>query len=290
MSETKIIFLGTGTPNPVPERSGPAVAIIVNDNSYIIDAGTGIVRQAEMARRKYKEESLKASNLKKCFITHLHSDYTLGLADLIFTPWVLERDSELEIYGPKGINDMVENISKAYKIDIDGRLNGMEPINDIGYKTIVSEIEKEGLIYEDENVKIEAIGVNHMPFEAYGYKIATPDKTIVISGDTAPNQALIDSAKDCDILIHEVFSSQGLKSRSMEWVMYHSISHTSSIDLGKVAKAVNPKKLVLYHQLFMVEPYYDEELLEEREDEMIAEIRNNYDGEIISANDLDLIK
>lgn len=288
MSNTKIVFLGTGTPNPIPERSGPALAIIVNNNSYIVDAGVGIVRQAEMARRKHELEELSASNLRTCFITHLHSDHTLGLSDLILTPWVMGREEALNVYGPEGIKDMVENISKAYSIDIDGRLNNMEPINESGYKTNVVEIQ-EGLVYEDDNIKVEAFKVNHFPFDAYGYKLTTADKVIVISGDTTPNGDLIENAKDCDVLIHEVFSSQGVKSRDMDWVMYHSLSHTSSIDLGKVAKAANPKLLVLYHQLFMTDPYYDLELLKKREEEMIEEIRDNFDGEIISANDLDII-
>ena len=88
--DSQIVLLGTGTPNPDPNRSGPSVAIIVNDTPYLIDAGPGIVRRAAAARRD-GVEALRVSNLKHVFITHLHTDHTLGLADLIFTPWVLER-------------------------------------------------------------------------------------------------------------------------------------------------------------------------------------------------------
>lgn len=286
--KTKIVMLGTGTPNPDPERSGPSLAIIVGPNTYIVDAGVGLVRQAERARRIKGIEQLKASNLKKLFITHLHSDHTLGLADLIFTPWVLGREEELEVYGPRGTEDMVDNIMKAYSVDIDARINGLEPANTTGYRVKVNEFEDLGLIYKDDYIKVEALFADHMPLTAYAYKFITPDKTIIVSGDTSPASGIMNE-RDCDILIHEVFSSQGIKNRSMDWAIYHASVHTSSIDLGKLAGRVNPGKLVLYHQLFMLGEDKSKEAEIKREAEMIGEIAKNYKGEIISAKDLDII-
>ncbi len=287
--ETKVVMLGTGTPNPIPERSGPSLAIIVGESSYIVDFGTGLVRRAEEANRMGIYQ-LKASNLKIGFLTHLHSDHTIGLADLIYTPWVLDRDEALKLYGPKGLKDMAQHLLQAYKVDIDGRLNGLEPSNPEGIKVQVEEIE-EGLVYSDENVKVEAFLVEHPPFESYGYKFTTADKVIVVSGDTIPSENLIKQAKDCDILIHEVYSQQGVKQRSPKWKKYHRSVHTSSLELGEIAKRVNPKKLVLYHQLFFRVPNVDGKRISEidREIEMINEIKENYKGEIISAKDLDII-
>lgn len=288
ISKAKIVFLGTGTPNPTPERSGPAVAIVIDNDAYLIDAGINIVRQAEMARRLHSIEALKACNLKKVFITHLHSDHTLGLADLILTPWILEREEPLNVFGPNGIKSMTDNLLKAYEVDIAGRLNGLEPINTTGYKVNAKEIEEEGLIYEDENVSVVAFRVNHMPFDAFGFKFITKEETIVISGDTAPNENLIKHAKDCDVLIHEVFSSTGVKDREMLWAIYHGSVHTSSIDLGKVCKSINPGKLILYHQLFMIDNYYDQNKEKLREEEMIKQIKQNYKGPVYSAKDLEI--
>ena len=287
--ETKIVMLGTGTPNPIPERNGPSLAIIVENKSYLIDFGTGLVRRAEEANRM-GIHALEAPNLKLGFLTHLHSDHTIGLTDLIYTPWVLERQEPLKIFGPQGIKDMAYHILEAYKEDIDARMYGLEGANTEGIKVEVQEIE-EGLVYEDELVKVEAFLVEHPPFKAYGYKFTTPDKVIVVSGDTIPSENLIKHAKDCDILVHEVYSHQGVKQRSPKWNKYHTSVHTSSVELGEIARRANPKKLVLYHQLFFRVPDKDGNQISEldREIEMINEIKENYKGQVISAKDLDII-
>ena len=107
---TQLVLLGTGNPNPDPERSGCALAIVVNDTPYIIDFGPGIIRQAARLTPRYGGDikGLDAKNIKIAFLTHLHSDHTTGYPDLIFTPWVMGRDTPLEVYGPEGIKDMTE--------------------------------------------------------------------------------------------------------------------------------------------------------------------------------------
>lgn len=288
-NRTKVVLLGTGTPNPVPARSGPCTAVIVDDRSYIIDFGPGVVRRAETAYRQKNIIALKPKNLKIAFLTHLHSDHTVGYPDLIFTPWVMERDEPLKIFGPKGTKAMTTHIMKAYEADIDGRMNGLEKANSEGITVIPTDI-SEGLVYEDDLVKVEAFLVNHPPFEAYGYKFTTPDKVIVISGDTTPNENLVKHAKGCDILVHEVYSGQGIKNKPKKWYEYHTSVHTSSYELGEIAEKANPKLLVLYHQLFMVG---DDEtaapiVIENRMNEMILEIKEKFNGEVVSGNDLDV--
>jgi ribonuclease BN (tRNA processing enzyme) len=289
-TKTKVVMLGTGTPNPVPERSGPSVAIVVNENSYLVDFGTGIVRQAERAN-KIGISALEAKNLKIAFLTHTHSDHTIGLADLIYTPWVLERESALKIYGPKGVKKMVGHLLAAYEDDINARRFGLEGANETGIEVQTREIE-EGIIYKDDLVTVEAFLVDHPPFEAYGFKFTTPDKVIVVSGDTCYNTNLIKHAKGCDILIHEVISSRGVQLRTPKWKEYHLRVHTTSKDLAQVACEVNPGKLVFYHQLFMVSPDETGRMVteEEREKEMIEDVKSKYKGIIISAKDLDIIE
>lgn len=286
---TKVVMLGTGTPNPVPERSGPCVAIIVDEDSYLVDFGTGVVRQAERANQM-GISALEAKNLKTAFLTHLHSDHTIGLADLIYTPWVLERERPLRIFGPKGIKKMTDHLLAAYEDDINARMFGLEQANKTGIQVIAKEIQ-EGIIYQDDLVKVEAFLVDHPPFEAYGFKFVTPDKVVVISGDTCKNTNLINHAMGCDILVHEVISSTGVQLRDPKWKKYHLRVHTTSKDLADIASVVNPGKLVFYHQLFMVAPDENGKMVteEEREAEMIAEVKSKYDGIVISANDLDII-
>ena len=181
--ESKVILLGTGTPNIDPNRSGPSVAIVIGDSTYIIDFGPGVVRRAIAA-------GIKTKSLTRAFLTHLHSDHTIGYPDLIFSPAVVGRLESLEVYGPKGLVEMTHFIQKAYKIDVRERIEGLEPANEEGYVVNTHEIQ-EGMIYKDDYMEVEAFRVDHGSLDAYGFKFSTPDKTIVISGDTRPTSNLI---------------------------------------------------------------------------------------------------
>ena len=267
--KSKIILLGTGNPNPDPERFGPSVAIIVNDSLYLIDCGVGVVRRVAAA-------GIPVSKITRVFLTHLHSDHTIGYPDVILTPGVNERSEPLEVYGPKGLVDMTDHIMTAYKLDIQERIEGLEPANPDGYVVVPREID-EGAIYSDDNVQVEAFRVNHGLLESYGYKFILPDRIVVISGDTSHSDNLIKHADGCDVLIHEVYSMEGLKKRTKEWREYHSSVHTSTRELAEIATKVNPKLLIVYHQLFM----------KQSEEKLLKEITEHYEGKIVSGNDLD---
>lgn len=267
---TSIILLGTGTPNADPERSGPSVAIVVNQTVYLIDFGPGVVRRAAAA-------GIPVNKMNTAFLTHFHSDHTVGLPDLIFTPWVLGRREPLAVYGPPGMKKMTDHILAAYYPDINERLHGLEPANTTGYCVDAHEIEP-GLIYKDIHICVEAFPVDHGSFYAFGFKVVTPDKTIVISGDTAPTDTLVKKARNCDILIHEVYAVNGLKNRPYNWQNYHRSVHTSSHELAHIASQAAPGLVVLYHQLFWGIS----------DDELLAEIKDIYDGEVISGKDLDV--
>lgn len=247
--ETRIVLLGTGTPNADPDRSGPAVAIIVNESPYLVDFGPGVVRRAAAAYRR-GITALKVTNLRIAFLTHLHSDHTAGYPDLILTPWVLGRNTPLDVYGPPGIKAMTEHILKAYREDINVRLHGLEPANPIGCKVHVHEV-RPGIIYRDHQVTVRAFAVHHGSWKyAYGYRFETPDRTIVISGDCAPSRSIIENCRGCDVLIHEVYSSEKFQTRPPEWQRYHAHFHTSTRELAEIATEARPKLLILYHQLF----------------------------------------
>src|SRR6478609_9915291 len=149
--KTQIVLLGTGTPAPDPERSGPSTAIVVNGTPYLVDFGAGVVRQAAAACKR-GVRGLEAVNLRIGFLTHLHSDHTLGYPDLILTPWVVGRRQPLEVYGPKGTAAMTEHLKQAYAADIKVRTEGLEGHDSAGLDVNVHEIAGAGLVYKDANV------------------------------------------------------------------------------------------------------------------------------------------
>jgi ribonuclease BN (tRNA processing enzyme) len=277
---TQVVMLGTGTPNADPERSGPAVAIVVNDTPYLVDFGPGVVRRAAAMSPTYggPVAGLEVKNLRYAFLTHLHSDHSAGLSDLILTPWVLERDRPLELYGPDGIEEMASHIVEAYRADIDYRVYGLEPANNQGWRVNAHTVE-EGVVFEDDNVKVEAFRVRHGTWpNAYGYRFTTPDRVIVISGDAAPDETVEKYAEGADILIHEVYSVEGFGRRDSYWQKYHSTNHTSAHELGELASRVQPKLLVLYHVLFWGAS----------EETVLREVREKYHGQVVLADDLDV--
>ena len=250
---TQIVLLGTGTPAPDPEHSGPSTAIIVNGTAYLIDFGAGVVRQAAAARKK-GVRGLEPVNLKIAFLTHLHSDHTLGFPDLILTPWVVGRKAPLEVYGPPGTSAMAEHILKAYEEDIISRTEvkvstgDKEPSKAAGYVVNVHEIQP-GVVYKDQNVTVTAFAVHHGKWAyAYGYRFETPDRTIVISGDTRPDAAIVDNCHGCDVLIHEVYTQASFDMVSPEWKQYRLAYHTSSKELAEIAIKAKPGLLILYHR------------------------------------------
>lgn len=275
--KARVVLLGTGTPNAEPERSGPCVAVVVKDSVYIVDFGPGVVRRAAAAYNK-GVKALKTTNLKTAFCTHLHSDHTAGYPDLIFTPWVEGRDVPLEMYGPPGIKDMTEHILKAYEKDITVRLKGLQPSNAEGYKVNVHEIQP-GFIYKDDNVRVKAFPVKHGAWDyAFGFRFETANRVIVISGDCVPGPEILENSKGCDVLVHEVYSAAGFAKRAPEWQNYHRHSHTSTHQLGKLAAQAKPGLVVLYHLL----PWGSTPA------EMLAEIKQFYNGKVIYGNDLDI--
>ena len=291
MMETKLVLLGTGTPNACPNASGPSSAVVVGDRAYLVDFGPGVVRQAAKA---YQQgiDALRPDRLMIAFCTHLHTDHTAGYPDLIFTPWVLERPKPLKVFGPKGIQNMTEHILKAYETDIDFRIHGFEKANENGYKVETTDIQP-GIIYQDDRVTVEAFPVSHGTLESYGFKFTTPDKVIVISGDTAPLEIVAQKAEGCDILLHEVEYTDGLSAREPKWQKYHQEVHTLSVDLAKIGAKAHPRLLVTYHRIYHMEIQDNtrdvEAEMARRNTAILQEIRDaGYEGAVVNGQDLDV--
>ncbi|MFL2715708.1 MAG: MBL fold metallo-hydrolase [Gammaproteobacteria bacterium] len=283
ISETKLIILGSGTPNPDPERYGSGYAVVVNESAYIVDFGPGIVRRISAMSPTWGGDfpSMELQNINTAFLTHIHSDHSGALADLILTPWIMGRDAPLKLYGPSGLGAMSKNITEAYIDDINYRLYGSQPANELGFKTNVTEIVDDGSIYKDKNVEVIAFKNNHGDFKnSFGFLFITDDKRILFSGDTAVSANLKKYGNDLDILVHEVFSSETFVNKTKDWQIYHQAHHTSSIDLGIIADELQPKKLVMSHILFWGAS----------EESILNDIGVNFSGQAIIAKDLMVVK
>ncbi len=276
MSNTKVVLLGTGTPNCEPHRYQNSSAIIVNDQPYIIDCGGGTIQRISEAENQ-GVTALHDSKLTRIFLTHLHPDHVVGLADFIIAPWVKTRTSPVQIYGPVGTKNMVEHLLRAFQIGIGEHQYGLAAL-DTPLELEVYEFE-EGFVYEDGNVYVESFRVQHGGLDAFGLRFISDDKTIVHSGDTCALPVMADAAKGCDILIHEVYCKASLDQRDEGWKKYHSTAHTSTVELAEIANKAQPGLLILNH--YMTWGFHSDEYL-------LKEITDLYNGRVVLGQDLEV--
>ena len=204
---------------------------MVNGTAYLVDFGAGVVRRAKAAMAERGIDALDPVKLRVVFLTHMHSDHTVGYPDLILTPWVLGRRVPLEVYGPAGIKDMTTHILEAYRVDFESRHKqyeeGLYTVGSFpaGHAVNAHEI-KPGVVYQDANVKVTAFATKHT-MESYAYRFDTADRSIVFSGDTNPAQGTIDACNGCDVLVHEVLTLDWL-SRRPDFAEYARRYHTTT--------------------------------------------------------------
>jgi ribonuclease BN (tRNA processing enzyme) len=281
---TKIVMLGTGTPGPDPDRSGPATAIVVNGTPYLVDFGPGVVRRIAAAYQNgVTSFGFGASKLNTVFLTHLHADHTAGYPDLILTPWIMGRRQPLDVYGPAGLKAMTRHVIKGWELDIANRVHGPERLRIEGCHVNAHEI-RPGVIYKDRNVTVTAFPVRHGEMNgAFGYRFETPDRKIVISGDTSPTETIVENSCGCDVLIHEAYSQETYSKVSRKWRAYRRKHHTSSKQLAALAKRAKPALLILYHR---ANP--GGERLPDPEQVLLDEVRRHYRGDVVTGHDLDV--
>ena len=171
---------------------------------------------------------------------------------------------------------MVSHLAAAYEVNVREHRRA-HPTSEQGCQVAVHTLQP-GFCYRDDLLSVHALEANHGDLEAYSFKFQTPDRCIVVSGDTKPTPEFADWARGCDVLIHEVYSAARLPTLPAAWQAYHSRVHTSSTELASLARQARPGILALYHQLFWgATPA-----------ELVAEVRSGYDGCVVSANDLDI--
>ena len=245
---TIVITLGTGTPVPNPERAGPATAVVVGRRVFLFDAGAGVMRRISAA-------GLPIDGVTAAFITHLHSDHTLGLPDLILTSWVMGRSAPMRLTGPPGLRRMVDHLIAAWAEDTVVRVKGLERGRPGGYRVDTREVTG-GVVFDSGGVKVTAVRVPHGEWKyAFAYRVDTPDRKILISGDTRYSDVIAQAAQDVDVLVHEVYAETRIATENRPggelWPQYLREVHTSDVELGRLAARASPKLLLLSHVLFM---------------------------------------
>src|SRR5216684_1326639 len=279
-SGTKVILLGTGTPRPFPDRSGPATAIVVDDRAYLVDFGPGVVRRAAAAAER-GASALDPARITVAFATHLHSDHTAGLPDLILIPWVMGR-VQFDVYGPEGTKEMTEHVLAAWHRDIEIRTSGLERRPP---QTVHAYDVQPGVVYRNDKVTVTAFRVPHGGWpQAFGYRFDTPGRSIVISGDTSPGTELESHCQPCDVLIHEAYSPSSTVPSMPDWKAYRSKYHTSTEQLGEIASRTKPGLLIVYH----VSGRGSGPGGRTPDKQLLQEIHQKYQGKVIIGQDLDV--
>ena len=237
-----VTLLGTGYPRPDANHAGPATAIVAGDKWFLVDAGRGATMRVAGTQLKYE-------TLRGVFITHLHSDHTAGLPDVFITSWQFGRKTTpLPLYGPAGIQQLSDAMLRFFAYDIHMRRDVIEKHPAAG-ATIKTHVVREGVVYDDGDVRVTAFEVDHAPVKpAFGYRFESGGQVIVVSGDTRPNANLIRFAKGADILVQEAYLPEHFDKVDNPAVAAKlKAYHTSAEEAGEIAAAAGVKMLVLTH-------------------------------------------
>jgi ribonuclease BN (tRNA processing enzyme) len=275
----KLVLLGTaGGPRPRKRRSGSAQAIIVGGKIYVVDCGSGVARQMVLA-------GLPLRQLRHVLITHHHSDHNIDLGALLQIAWTSGLVTPVDCWGPPPITRMLDDYLRYQDFDIAIRTRdeGRVPFAPLvrGH-----DVNGGGTVFQDEYVRVSAAKVPHPPLDlALAYRFDSPDRSIVISGDTRESEDLVRLARGADVLVHEVMLEdrvlsmlKGLPNR--EALARSVISHhTTAEQVGRVAAAAHVKLLVLSHFV----PAEDPDVADE---EWLAPVRRHYSGQVIVGRDL----
>jgi ribonuclease Z len=279
-SDFKVTLLGTGTPIPDVDRFGPSTLVEAGNQKLLFDAGRGATIRLRQINRSI---GTIMSKIDALFLTHYHSDHTLGIPDLWLTGWLgNSRKEPFRLIGPVGAKSLMGNLERAYALDIKIRLED-EKLPPEGIATVVEEFEKEGVVYDKDGVKVIAFTVDHGAAikPAVGYRIEYKGHVVVISGDTRFSENVIKHATGADLLIHEVCVARPelLSNPYAKRVIDH---HTSPREAGQVFSLAKPKLAVYSHLVFLG----SDKVPRATVDDIVAQTRETYDGPLQVGVDL----
>jgi ribonuclease Z len=240
----KVTLLGTGNPRPVMSRFGPSILVEAGKAKLVFDCGRG-------ASQRLDQLKIPFSEITALFLTHLHSDHTVGIPDLWLTGWVMGRTTPLAVWGPEGTKAMMQHLQEAYVFDIHIRRDVDTKLPGAGAEVVAQDIE-EGVVYNSAGVKVTAFLVDHGEIKpAFGYRVDYGGHSVTLSGDTRPSENLIKFAHGTDVLIHEVIDPEAfgetVSTDTLEQRKKIIEHHTTPEQAGIVFTRVKPKLAVYSH-------------------------------------------
>jgi ribonuclease BN (tRNA processing enzyme) len=278
-NRTRLILLGTGGgPRPRKSVAASSQVIIANGVPYVVDCGDGVARQMASA-------GVPVNTVRHIFITHHHSDHNADYGNLMLLAWVTGLRTRVDTWGPPPIEQITRLFLEMSATDINTHIadEGHAPLAPLIH---AHDIKDAGVVMSDDNVKVTAAVVPHPLMEhALAYRFDCPDRSIVISGDTAPSDNLIRLAKGADVLVHEALYLPALdrvlaRTPGAPRLRKHIVeSHTSAEDAGRVAQAAGVKLLVLSHLVPADDPTVTDQM-------WIDAARVHFRGRVIVGKDL----
>jgi len=240
----KVTLLGTGNPRPVMSRFGPSILVEAGKEKLVFDCGRGATQRLHQLKIPFPE-------ITGLFLTHLHSDHTVGIPDLWLTGWVMGRTTPLPVWGPEGTKAMMQHLQEAYAFDIHIRRDVDTKLPGAGAEVVANDIQ-EGVVYNKGGVKVTAFLVDHAEIKpAFGYRIDYEGHSVTLSGDTRPSDNLIKFAQGTDVLIHEVLDPEAFGPAASadspdqrKKIIEH---HTTPSQAGLIFTQVKPKLAVYSH-------------------------------------------
>lgn len=267
----KVTLLGTGNPRPVMTRFGPSILVEAGNEKLIFDCGRG-------AAQRIYQLNIPFSEITGLFLTHLHSDHTVGIPDLWLTGWAMGRKTPLQVWGPAGTVAMMKHLEEAYAFDIHVRRDMDTHLPGAGAELHAKDVD-EGVIYDQGGVKVTAFLVDHGEIKpAFGYRVEYAGHSVTLSGDTRPSDNLIKYAQGTDVLIHEVIDPESYAQLTTtdtpsqrQAILGH---HTTPEQAAAIFNKVKPKLAVYSH------------IVPSDAQNVVAETRKMYSGPVELGEDL----
>jgi ribonuclease Z len=270
----KFTFLGTGCPVAHPVRGGPAHIVEAGGATVLIDCGSGVAQKLAAAH-------ISPAAIDALVITHYHSDHLVDFYELVISSWHGGLGRPWRVYAPARALAHMRAIMDAWADERAWRVaNEHRDVPAAGLEVELHEL-KPGGFFDHGGLEVEAMAVDHGPVRpAYGLVFRQGGTKLVFSGDTAPCDAVLEAARDADLLVHEVFVRRELPvmagRRSAATVAAMTAYHTLSGDVGKIAARAKARALALTH---FVPPGCDR-------DALLVEVRADFAGPVILGEDL----